>query len=84
MKAYALLHGLQDLTQDARSRIQFGAEPLPESRYSTREQAAADCARLNETQVRVGSHCCAFAVDRLPQGDFAIICACHPFHISAV
>jgi hypothetical protein len=40
--------------------------------------AAAECVRLNKIQVRFGSHCCAFAVDQLPEGDYAIICACHP------
>jgi hypothetical protein len=34
--------------------------------------------RFNQSRVEVGSHCCAFAVDRFPDGDFGIICACHP------
>ena len=75
MKAYAINYGL-DLTTQV--DVQYGSQPTPESRYSTREQAARDCVRLNQTQVRIGSHCCAFAVDKLPDGGFGIICACHP------
>lgn len=83
MKTYALLQRLVDRKQDSQTCIQFGAEPTPESRYGTREQALADCLILNRSQVYVGSHCCAFAVDQLPQGDFGIICACHPIQFSA-
>jgi hypothetical protein len=83
MKAYALTHKFKELDQPFRAGIQFVAEPSPESRYSTREQAAVDCMKLNQGQVHVGSHCCAFAVDQLPQGDFGIICACHPIHLFA-
>lgn len=83
MKAYALTHTFPELEWNSQTRIQFGAEPSPESRYSTREQAAAECVKLNQGKVQVGSHCCAFAVDQLPQGDFGIICACHPIQAFA-
>ena len=75
MKAYATSYGID---QSASVRIQFGPQPTPDSRYRTREQAAQDCVRLNQSTFRFGSHCCAFAVDKLPEGDFGIICACHP------
>lgn len=78
MKAYAITYTFTEFDQPSQTAIEFGSEPSPESRYSTREQAAAECVRLNQGRVHVGSHCCAFAVDQLPQGDFGIICACHP------
>jgi hypothetical protein len=78
MKVYALEY--QEIGQDQNTQpgIQYGSNPSPGSRYTTREMAAAECVRLNKIQVRFGSHCCAFAVDQLPEGDYAIICACHP------
>jgi hypothetical protein len=75
MKAYATDYGLD---QSMQFNVQFGSQPSPQSRYKTREQAAQDCVRLNRTRHFVGSHCCAFVVDKLPEGDFGIICACHP------
>jgi hypothetical protein len=75
VKAYAINYGL-DLTTQV--KVQFGSQPTPDSRYSTREQAAQDCVRLNRTRLHVGSHECAFVVDKLPDGGFGIICACHP------
>jgi hypothetical protein len=78
MKFYALEYQEIGLDQNTQPEIQFGSKPSSRSRYATREMAAADCVRLNKVQVRFGSHCCAFAVDQLPEGDYAIICACHP------
>jgi len=75
MKSYAINYGLDLSTQ---VKVQFDSKPTPESRYSTREQAAQDCVRLNQSPLYVGSHRCAFAVDKLPEGGFGIICACHP------
>jgi hypothetical protein len=75
VKAYAINYGL-DLTTQV--KVQYGSEPTPESRYSTREHAAKHCVHLNRSRVHVGSHECAFAVDKLPDGAFGIICACHP------
>ena len=75
MKAYATSYGLD---QDTNLKVQYGSQPTPQSRYKTREQAAQDCVRLNQSRLYFGSHCCAFAVDKLPEGDFGIICACHP------
>jgi len=75
MKAYAISYGL-DL--NSQTNIQYGSHPTPDSRYSTREQAAIDCVRLNESDIYAGSHRCAFAVDKLSDGGYGIICACHP------
>lgn len=75
VKAYAINYGL-DLTTQV--KVQYSSEPTPDSRYSTREQAALDCVRLNQNDFQAGSHRCAFAVDKLPDGGFGIICACHP------
>jgi hypothetical protein len=78
MKAYALKHQDLGVDENTQPEVQYGSKPSSGSRYATREMAAADCVRLNQIQVRFGSHCCAFAVDQLPEGDFAIICACYP------
>jgi len=75
MKAFAIHYKLVD---GARVDIQFGGEPSLEFRYTTRELAAADCVRLNQVEPQTNSHCCAFAVEQLSEGDFGIICACHP------
>lgn len=75
VKTYAINYGL-DLTTQV--KVQYGAEPTPESRYSSRERAAQDCVRLNQSRHYVGSHQCAFAVDKLPDGGYGIICTCHP------
>lgn len=83
MKVYAIRYKSIELDQNTQLGIQYGAAPCPESRYRTRELAAADCVRLNQRRVQIGSHCCAFAVDQLPEGDFGIICACHPMQMSA-
>ena len=71
MKAYVLSNS---------SDIQFGAQPTPQSRYATREHAQADCRDLNQVNIEVGTHRCSFSVDALPEGDFGIICVCHPLH----
>ena len=84
MKAYANKPNSVVLNKNALLGIQYGGEPAPESRYKSRELAAADCIRLNQTSFEAGSHCCAFAVDQLPEGDFAIFCACHPLSLAAV
>jgi hypothetical protein len=75
MKSYAINYGLDLSTQ---VKVQYDSKPTPDSRYSTREQASQDCVRLNQSHLHVGSHRCAFAVDKLPEGGFGIICACHP------
>jgi hypothetical protein len=79
LKAYAI----SSEVHDNQIEILYGAAPTVEFRYPTREQAIFDCLRLNQIQCAVGSHCCAFAVDQLPEGDFGIICACHPFQCSS-
>lgn len=58
--------------------IQYGQLPAPASRYANRTLAESACRDLNRFGVWVGSHRCSFAVDRLPEGDFGIICVCHP------
>jgi len=84
MKAFASKYELIGLDQNVQPGIQYSAEPSPESRYSTRELAAADCVRLNQGRFHFGSHRCAFAVDQLPEGNFGIICACHPMMQASV
>lgn len=75
VKTYAINYGLDLATH---VKVQYGSQPTPESRYSTRERAAQDCVRLNQIPLQFGSHRCAFAVDKLPDGGFGIICTCHP------
>jgi hypothetical protein len=78
MKAYAMADRVIVQGGDTQIAIRYSKEPSAKSRYSSRELASADCVRFNQTPVHVGSHCCAFAVDPLPGGDYGIICACHP------
>ena len=75
VKAYAINYGSNFGT---RANIQYGSHPTSDSRYSTRELAALDCVRLNQSDFYAGSHRCAFAVDKLPDGGVGSICACHP------
>lgn len=58
--------------------FEYGTRPDVESRYSTRAIAESDCRNFNSLDVHVGMHRCSFAVDDLPEGDFGIICICHP------
>jgi len=60
-------------------QIQYGPDPLGAFRYVTRERAAVACVRLNQIQFHGGSHCCALTVEQLPDGEFGLICVCHPF-----
>jgi hypothetical protein len=78
MKAYAMKDQVSAPSENSQFAIRYSNEPMAESRYSTREQASADCVRFNKNRVHVGTHCCAFAVDPLPEGDYGIICTCHP------
>jgi hypothetical protein len=78
MKAYAMADQVSVQGGNTHVAIRYSKEPSAKSRYSSRELASADCVRFNQTPVHVGSHCCAFAVDPLPEGDYGIICACHP------
>ena len=80
MKAYAVS---SRFCEDHCIHLQYGAVPAAEFRYTTRERAAVDCFRLNRINVHAGSHCCAFVVEQLPEGDFGIICACHPLSVLA-
>ena len=59
------------------TKLQFG--PEPEARYETREQAESECQDLNRSDICVGVHQCSFSVDPLPEGDFGILCICHPY-----
>jgi hypothetical protein len=58
--------------------IEFGSQPSQESRYPSRGLAEAACRDLNGMGVRTDKHHCSFAVERLREGDFGIICVCHP------
>jgi hypothetical protein len=78
MKAYVLGYRANK-PQAERTEFQYGARPLPDSRYTTRTSAEVDCRTLNQSAFRTGSHQCSFSVDKLPEGDFGIICVCHPF-----
>lgn len=50
----------------------------PELRFMPRHAAEAHCAGLREMYVRVESHECAFEVEELGSGGFAIVCRSHP------
>jgi len=50
----------------------------PELRFRPLHAAEAHCAGLREMYVRVESHECAFEVEELGTGDFAIVCRSHP------
>ncbi|HEY1580285.1 MAG TPA: hypothetical protein VGF82_24740 [Terracidiphilus sp.] len=78
MKAYATKDHAIAVNENIKVSIRYTTEPSASSRYTTRELASAECVRFNQSHVHEGSHCCAFAVDRLPEGDYGIICACHP------
>jgi len=58
--------------------VELGPEPSSESRYILCDSAGVVCRDLNKSDVRTGEHHCSFTVDMLPQGDFGIICICHP------
>ena len=75
MKAYLLGYKIGSPEQWP-LRAQYGLEP--KSLYVTRELAVADCIYLNRLRLTIEAHCCAFAVDELPEGGFGIICICHP------
>ncbi len=78
MKAYVVGYGTNESGTKLTS-LQYGPQPLPDSKYQTRTQAEVDCRNLNRSGIHAGSHQCSFSVDRLPGGDFGIICVCHPF-----
>ena len=58
--------------------VQYGSEPKRNLRYATRELATETCLNLNKFRLQIGAHSCAFTADKLPEGDFGIICICHP------
>lgn len=78
MKTYVLGYK-NDLSDAGLNKVEYGARPLPDSKYATRSLAEADCRNLNRSGVHVGSHQCSFSVDALPEGEFGIFCVCHPF-----
>lgn len=77
MKAYVVDYKTSSF-KETLTELCFGPEPLLNLRYATRELATADCVHLNHFGPHMEAHRCAFAVDQLPQGDFGIICVCHP------
>jgi hypothetical protein len=50
----------------------------PDWRIAFRELAESELKILTDMCVHVGSHYCEFAVEELPEGEFAIICPSHP------
>lgn len=56
--------------------VGYGAEP--KWRMAFLHEAVKECQLLNNAPVYVGEHCCEFAVEKLPEGDFTIICLSHP------
>jgi hypothetical protein len=64
--------------------VEFGPEPSQQSRYTVRGLAEAACRELNKLAVSTDTHQCSFAVATLPEGDFGIICVCHPHSLSVL
>jgi len=56
----------------------IGYSTAPDWRFSTRGEAEVALSDLNEKQFHVGLHYCEFAIQELPEGDFAIACITHP------
>ena len=77
MKAYVIGYEFSS-HQDGSMGVRFGLEPIVECRYATRDLAMTECIDLNRQHSTMGMHCCAFTVDELSEGDFGIICVCHP------
>ena len=78
MKAYVVSREI-DRQEGWLVDIRFGSQPSPQSRYSSRSLAQADCSTLNRFVIHGNvSHRCSFTVDELPDGTFGIICVCHP------
>jgi len=77
MKAYVIEYGpMRDDPQ--RFEVQYASDLNPESRYSSRQCAEAACRSLNGFEIRLGTHRCAYAIDCLSDGHFALFCVCHP------
>jgi hypothetical protein len=56
--------------------VQYCKEP--DWRIAFRELAESELRILTDMRVHVGLHYCEFAVEELPEGEFAIICPSHP------
>jgi len=78
MKKYVLSYN-ENESAAGLINLQYGSQPLHDSKYATRTLAEVDCKNLNRTGAQVGSHRCSFSVDALPEGEFGIFCVCHPF-----
>lgn len=50
----------------------------PDWKIAFRELAESELRILTDMRVHVGSHYCEFAVEELPEGEFAITCPAHP------
>ena len=82
MKAYVIEYGsMQDDPQ--RFEVRYGSDPNPGSQYKLRQVAETASRELNRFEVRAGAHTCAYSVDCLPDGHFALFCVCHPHFVSA-
>lgn len=71
----------EDLYKPIPTLVQYSKGP----EWTMGERARADweCRFLDGLGVRVRDHCCAFSVEVLPEGDFAIVCLSHPELVSA-
>jgi hypothetical protein len=56
--------------------VQFSE--APEWKIDLRELAESELRILTGMHVHVGQHYCEFAVEDLPEGEFAIVCPAHP------
>ena len=65
-------------------RIAYAESPENGFRFATRETASSVCICLNKSHFRNGQHGCAFAAERLTDGNFGITCVCHPFGSACV
>lgn len=61
--------------------IEVQYSPTPDWRMPAYE-ADYQCNELRGMHVHVGQHICDFAIEELPEGDNAIMCAAHPDFVS--
>lgn len=92
MKVYVAEYGLEELEKPEKKTEEDLYKPQvtlvrysggPEYTIGERDKAVWECQYLERAQVRVGEHCCAFTLEELPEGEFAIVCLSHPELASA-
>ncbi len=89
MKRYVYGYWTRDEKEPRSPRAPFerdeptdvGYAATPEWRIETREVADYQCSKLRQMRVHVGEHYCEFEVEKLSEGDFAVVCASHPDHL---